>query len=174
MNETNLHDNLPGFDEPLALLRACHKNILAHCDRLEALLAHIDEQGIDDEARKTARDIVRYFSTSARLHHRDEEEDLFPRLNRQSLRIAELIQDLKQEHTRLDQLWEVMVTELKSLPGNGFSDDFLQANRDFCTLSRQHVNRENMEFLPLAASSLSQLDLGEIGASMADRRGVRK
>lgn len=174
MNEENLHDKLPGFDEPLALLRACHKNILAHCDRLEALVLHVAAQGIDDEARKTARDIVRYFSTSARLHHRDEEEDLFPRLNRQSLRIAELIQDLKQEHTRLDQLWEVMVTELKSLPGNGFSDDFLQANRDFCTLSRQHVNRENMEFLPLAASSLSQLDLGEIGASMADRRGIRK
>ena len=174
MNEENLHDKLPGFDEPLALLRACHKNILANCDRLEALVLHVAAQGIDDEARKTARDIVRYFSTSARLHHRDEEEDLFPRLNRQSLRIAELIQDLKQEHTRLDQLWEVMVTELKSLPGNGFSDDFLQANRDFCTLSRQHVNRENMEFLPLAASSLSQLDLGEIGASMADRRGMRK
>ena len=170
MNEENLHDKLPGFDEPLALLRACHKNILAHCDRLEALVLHVEAQGIDDEARKTARDIVRYFSTSARLHHRDEEEDLFPRLNRQSLRIAELIQDLKQEHTRLDQLWEVMVTELKSLPGNGFSDDFLQANRDFCTLSRQHVNRENMEFLPLAASSLSQLDLGEIGESMAARR----
>ena len=174
MNEENLHDKLPGFDEPLALLRACHKNILTHCDRLEALVVHVDQQGVDAEARKTARDIVRYFSTSARLHHRDEEEDLFPRLNRQSLKIAELIRDLKQEHTRLDQLWEVMVTELKSLPGNGFSDDFLQANRDFCTLSRQHVNRENMEFLPLAASSLSQLDLGEIGASMADRRGVRK
>ena len=174
MNEDNLHDSLPGFDEPLALLRACHKNILVHCDRLEALVMHVEAQGIDDEARKAARDIARYFSTSALLHHRDEEEDLFPRLNRQSLKIAELIRDLKREHARLDQLWEVMITELKSLPGNGFSDDFLQANRDFCTLSRQHVNRENMEFLPLAASSLSQLDLGEIGASMAARRGVRK
>ena len=131
------------------------------------------KQGIDDEARKAARDIVSYFSGSALLHHRDEEEDLFPRLNRQSLRIAELIQDLKQEHTRLDQLWENMVTELKPLPDKHFSDGFLQATRNFCTLSRQHVNRENMEFLPLAASSLSQLDLDEIGASMAVRRGVR-
>ena len=174
MNEENLHDKLPGFDEPLALLRACHKNILAHCDRLETLIGHIDEQGIDDEARKTARDIVRYFSTSARLHHRDEEEDLFPRLNRQSLRIAELIHNLKQEHTRLEQLWENMLTELEPLPENRFSDGFLQASRDFCNLSRQHVNRENMEFLPLAASSLSQLELADIGASMAARRGVRR
>jgi hemerythrin-like domain-containing protein len=173
MSNVTMNDELPGFDEPLALLRACHKNILAHCDRLEALLAHIDEQGIDDEARKAARDIVHYFSGSTLLHHRDEEEDLFPRLNRQSLRIAELIQDLKQEHSKLDQLWENMVSELKPLPDQHFSDGFLQATRDFCTLSRQHVNRENMEFLPLAASSLSQLDLDEIGASMAARRGVR-
>jgi len=173
MNKTNLHDDLPGFDEPLALLRACHKNILAHCDRLEALLAHCNEQGIDDEARKAARDIHRYFSTSALLHHRDEEDDLFPRLNRQSLKIAELIRDLKQEHGQLDQLWENMAPALKKLPENGFSDDFLLAAHNFCTLSRQHVNRENMEFLPLAANSLSQLDLGEIGASMAARRGVR-
>jgi len=172
MNEENLHDNLPGFDEPLALLRACHKNILAHCDRLEALVVHIEAQGIDDEARKAARDVARYFSTSAPLHHRDEEEDLFPRLNRQSLKIAELIRDLKQEHARLEQLWEIIVIELKKLPDEQFSDDFLQANRDFCTLSRQHVNRENMEFLPMAASSLSQLELADIGESMAARRGV--
>ncbi len=74
------------------------KTLLDHCDRLENLITHIDTQGIDDDARKAARNIVRYFSTSALLHHRDEEEDLFPRLNRQSIRIAELIRDLKQEH----------------------------------------------------------------------------
>jgi len=174
MNEKNLHDDLPGFDEPLALLRACHKNILAHCDRLEALVVHIGAQGLDDEARKAAGDIVRYFSGSARLHHRDEEEDLFPRLNRQSLKIAELIRDLKQEHARLEQLWEIIATGLKALPDRHFSDDFLRASGDFCTLSRQHVNRENMEFLPLASSSLSQLQLADIGESMAARRGVRK
>lgn len=173
MNEENLHNNLPGFDEPLALLRACHKNILAYCDRLDALVAHVDRQGIDNDARKAARDILRYFSTSALQHHRDEEEDLFPRLNRQSIRIAELIRDLKQEHTKLDQLWENISPELKQLPDKGFSAGFLQAARDFCTLSRQHVNRENMEFLPLASSSLSQLELTDIGESMAARRGVR-
>lgn len=173
MNETNLHENLPGFDEPLALLRACHKNILDHCDRLEGLVSHIDTQGIDDEARQAARNIVRYFSSSARLHHRDEEEDLFPRLNRQSIKIAELIRDLKQEHVKLDQLWDIISPGLKKLPDDNFSDEFLQASRDFCALSRQHVNRENMEFLPLAASSLSELELTDIGESMAARRGGR-
>jgi len=172
MNEASLHENLPGFDEPLALLRACHKNIIAHCDMLDDLLAYINENGIDDEVRKSARGIERYFSTSAVLHHRDEEDDLFPRLNRQSIKIAELIQELKKEHARLDQLWETIAPELKRLP-DSFSNDFMEAARDFCMLSRQHVNRENMEFLPLAAGSLSQLDLGDIGESMAKRRGIK-
>ena len=173
MNEQDLHHELPGFDEPLALLRACHKNITDHCERLENLIIHINAQGIDDEARKAARNIIRYFSTSALLHHRDEEEDLFPRMNRQSIRIAELIRDLKQEHVKLDQLWDIITPELKKLPDENFSDDFLQASSEFCALSRQHVNRENMEFLPLAASSLSELELKDIGESMAERRGVR-
>jgi hemerythrin-like domain-containing protein len=172
MSDTGLPDSLPGFDDPLALLRACHKKIIAHCDMLDDLLTYITEHGIDDEARNSARGIERYFSTSAVLHHRDEEDDLFPRLNRQSIRIAELIQELKKEHTRLDQLWGTIAPQLKRLP-DSFTDDFLEAAGDFCTLSRQHVNRENMEFLPLAASSLSQLYLGDIGESMARRRGVR-
>ena len=173
MNEQDLHHDLPGFDEPLALLRACHRNIIDHCDRLENLVAHVAAQGIDDEARKAARNIVRYFSTSAPLHHRDEEEDLFPRLNRQSIKIAELIRDLKLEHEELDRLWDSISPQLKKLPDDNFSADFLQASSEFCTLSRQHVNRENMEFLPLAANSLSELELTDIGESMAARRGVR-
>ena len=140
---------------------------------LENLITHINAQGIDDEARKAACNIVRYFSTSALLHHRDEEEDLFPRLNRQSIRIAELIRDLKQEHVKLDQLWEVINPELKKLPNDNFSAGFLQASSEFCSLSRQQVNRENREFLTLVANSLSELELKDIGESMAARRGVR-
>ena len=172
MTENRLTDDLPGFDQPLALLRACHEKILAHCDLLEKLIDHMSASGPDDEARKTAGRINRYFSTSAGLHHRDEEEDLFPRLNRQSLKIAELIYGLKKEHEELDTLWKMLAPELKRLPGEAFSEDFSRAAGNFCSLYREHIERENMEFLPLAASSLSQQELAAIGESMAERRGV--
>ena len=172
MTENKRPDDLPGFDEPLALLRACHEKILAHCDLLEGLVAHMAGAGPDTEARKTAERITRYFLTSARLHHRDEEEDLFPRLNRQSLKIAELVYALKKEHEQLETLWETLSPELKRLPGEGFSEEFTRAASDFCGLYIQHIERENMEFLPLATSSLSQQELVEIGESMAERRGV--
>jgi len=171
MTENMLPDELPCFDEPLALLRACHEKILAHCDLLEGLIAHMAGAGPDTGARKTAERISRFFSTSARLHHRDEEEDLFPRLNRQSLKIAELVYALKNERVQLDALWETLSPELKRLPGEAFSDEFTRSASDFCHLYTQHIERENMEFLPLAANSLSQQDLAEIGASMAERRG---
>jgi len=172
MTENRLTNDLPGFDDPLALLRACHEKILAHCALLEGLVAHMVEAGPDDEARKTAQKITRYFSTSTGLHHRDEEEDLFPRLNRQSLKIAELVHVLKKEHEQLETLWGVLSPGLKRLPVEGFSEEFTRAADDLCSLYRQHIERENMEFLPLAVNSLSQQELAEIGESMAERRGV--
>ena len=172
MTEYGLTNDLPGFDDPLALLRACHDKILMHCDLLEGLLTHMLEAGPDSEARKSAERISRYFSTSAELHHRDEEDDLFPRLNRQSLKIAELIHTLKNEHEQLKTLWATLSPELKQLPAEGFSKEFTRTANDFFSLYQQHIERENMEFLPLAANSLSQQELAEIGETMAERRGV--
>lgn len=172
MTEYGLTNDLPGFDDPLALLRACHEEILMHCDLLEGLLTHMLEAGPDSEARKSAERISRYFSTSAELHHRDEEDDLFPRLNRQSLKIAELIHTLKNEHEQLKTLWATLSPELKQLPAEGFSKEFTRTANDFFSLYQQHIERENMEFLPLAANSLSQQELAEIGETMAERRGV--
>jgi len=173
MSEQGLPETLPGFDDPLALLRACHEKMLAHCDLLDALLEQARSGELDDAARKAAQDITRYFSSSAPLHHRDEEEDLFPRINRQSLRIAELVHNLKREHQELESLWAAILPELRRIPGDGFSESFLETAARFSELTRQHVSRENMELLPLVASSLSARELGYIGEAMAQRRGVR-
>ena len=170
MNSTGLPDTLPGFDDPIGLLRACHEKMQAHCELLATLL---DKHDLDDEAREAARKVSRYFSQSAPLHHRDEEEDLFPRINRQSLKVAELVHGLKKEHETLDALWDRLAPELKKLPADGFSDAFKQSALEFSTLCREHIARENRELLPLASNSLSQQALAEIGESMAARRGVK-
>jgi hemerythrin-like domain-containing protein len=164
MND-DLPNDLPGFDDPIGLLRACHVKILAHCNMLERLLDTPDPQ--------VAAQVHRYFTRSAPLHHQDEEEDLFPRINRQSLKIAELVHTLKKEHGELNHLWGIIAADLKQLPQDGFSDDFINAAREFCRINRAHVTVENAELLPLAAGILSQQDLGAVGETMAARRGVR-
>ena len=159
-----LQEQLPGFDDPIGLLRACHEKILAHCDLLEGLLETADKD--------TARQVHRYFSTSALLHHRDEEEDLFPRINGQSLKIAELVHNLKKEHQELDRLWGRIAADLKSLSAEGFSADFKATAGEFCRINRAHIALENTELLPMAAGILSREELGAVGETMAARRGV--
>lgn len=165
MSNNGFPEPLPGFDDPIGLLRACHKKMLAHCELLEGL------PGAPDTA--VAQQVLRYFSTNALTHHRDEEEDLFPRLNRQSMKLADLVHRLKREHTELDRLWADIATGLRQIATTHDEPAFSEAVSVYCALLRDHITRENAEFLPLAASSLSQAALGEIGEAMAARRGVR-
>jgi hemerythrin-like domain-containing protein len=173
MEDKGLPETLPGFDQPLELLRACHTKILAHCELLEQLVAAIGNAGKEEEVRGAARQVMTYFSTSARLHHQDEEIDLFPLLTRQSLKLADLVHGLKQEHRELDALWETIAADLKR--PQDVADHAALADRvhAFCELNRRHVRRENKEFLPRAESSLSSRQLQDIGVAMAARRGVR-
>ena len=173
MEEKGLPESLPGFDQPLALLRACHTKILAHCDLLEQLVENIGNAGKEEENRSAARRIMTYFSTSARHHHQDEEIDLFPLLMRQSLKLADLVHGLKQQHRELDDLWEAIAADLKRM--QDITDHAALAGRvrSFCELNRRHTRLENMELLPRAESILSSRQLKDIGAAMAARRGVR-
>ena len=125
-SDTGLPENLPGFDDPIGLLRACHEKMLHHCDLLDSLTGRND---FDTDAREAARNIMRYFTQSAPQHHRDEEEDIFPRINRLSLKTAELIHNLKKEHDTLDALWKKLEPGLKKLPDDGFSDEEIDTLR---------------------------------------------
>ena len=173
MHEPSQSDNQPGFDQPLALLRACHARMLDHCELLEQLVEHLSNEAIDTETGSAARAVMAYFSSSALQHHQDEEDDLFPLLARQSLKLADLVHSLRQEHAELDNLWQALEPDLLRFPDVADRDSFAKTAGRYCELSRQHVRRENMEFLPLVESSLSSAQLRDIGAAMAERRGVR-
>ena len=170
----SLVSELPDFDDPLGVLRACHERMLSHCDMLRKLPGHIVDHGVDDEARSAISRIVTYFSTSAVHHHQDEEVDVFPILNRQSLKLADIVYRLKKDHEKLDQLWQQLSGDLKkpaALPGN---TDFADHVAAFCTAYTEHIKAENEELLSMAQHILSQKQLQEIGKRMARRRGLRR
>jgi len=66
------------YDNPLALLHACHGKILAQCVTLQKLSSHLNSNGCDLQAQQAAQKILHYFDTSGQFHHQDEEENLFP------------------------------------------------------------------------------------------------
>jgi hemerythrin-like domain-containing protein len=163
-------DPAPDFSDPLGMLRACHQRMLGQCELLEKLAAHIDKNGVDDDARKAARQVYRYFSTSAVFHHDDEEEDLFPKVGRSSLKMAEVVHQLRQEHENIDQLWKDLAPMIEQPANIGDTQLFNQLVNGFCEAYRKHIRFEEEEFLDRAQHMLSSQDLEKMGKSMKQRR----
>ena len=161
---------LPSFDDPVAMLRACHERMLAHCELLEKLIGHVAEKGPDMEAGSAAGKVLRYFSTAAKHHHQDEEQDLFPLLARQSMKTADLVFALRKEHEQLDALWNDLAPALRKVQDIEGNETFARQAAEFCQLTRDHIQRENRELLTLAQHSLSDKQLKEIGKEMEKRR----
>ncbi|MDT8388261.1 MAG: hemerythrin domain-containing protein [Thiogranum sp.] len=167
-------DPAPDFNDPLGLLLACHQRILSRCEMLEKLVPHIAEHGVDNEARSTIRNISQYFSTAAVHHTQDEEVDLFPVLNRQSLKLADIVYRLHKQHAELQILQDRILAALKNssaLPGNA---DFADAVGQFCALYREHIKSEEKELFSIARHILSSQQIEDLGDAMARRRRVRR
>ncbi len=161
----------PDFSDPLGLLRACHQRILAHGATLERLVEHLRTHGVDSDARKAAGQVHRYFSTAGRHHHQDEEQDLFPILARQSLKLADRVHRLRREHQQMDALWARLGPELERLGNISDLDAFGRLVDEFVEAYRGHIERENEELLDVAQHVLSTEQLKKLGRSMAERRG---
>lgn len=166
----SLIPQLPDFDDPLGVLRACHQRMLAQCDTLEKLPAHIAAHGVDDQACSAINRLVTYFSSSAVHHHQDEEQDLFPLLDRQSPKLDDLVYRLKQDHEQLDQLWTTLLADLETPASLAGNVQFAQHASAFCAAYRAHIEIENQQLLDMARQILSSKQLHELGTAMARRR----
>lgn len=169
-------DMAAGFDAPLDLLQACHGRIAQQCATLEKLLAHLGRHGADAAASRTAAGILKYFRQAAPLHHRDEEEDLFPRmlarLDREHATLAELTALLQAQHRTLDDLWARLEGILERLAQGRSAALPAALAADFISRNRAHLELENGRILPAARRLLTTADLGEIGQAMRARRGL--
>lgn len=163
----------PDFSDPLGMLRACHERVLKHCNTLENLAAHLADKGLDQDAKEAAAQVHKYFSQAAKHHHQDEEQDVFPRLARQSLKLADLIHQLKQEHEQLDALWAELAPLLARPANITDHDSFTALSQQFADAYRGHVRRENEDLLDIAKHIFGSDELKQIGEKMAARRGVQ-
>ena len=55
-----------GFEQPFAMLQACHERVLRTLALLARLRTHVLQHGVDDDARQAARDVQRYFDIACR------------------------------------------------------------------------------------------------------------
>ncbi|SFZ73422.1 hemerythrin domain-containing protein [Chitinimonas taiwanensis] len=161
----------PGFDEPIALLTACHDKVRRFASLSLKLDEHLSRRGQDEEAAQAAANILRYFDMAAPLHHADEEDDLFPALR--ELDDPALNADLARieaEHASLDVLWQAVRPWLQAIADHGVPlrpAELAAFARDYPA----HAAREEALLYP-AARQLSPTTLARIGQNMRARRGA--
>jgi hemerythrin-like domain-containing protein len=166
-----------GFEVPLEMLAACHLRVQDQCSTLLRLAPHIAAQGSDRPAREAATAVMRYFDTSARHHHDDEERDLFPALiesmaGSDAVCLRELTAALTAEHRELDARWQALRAVLVQVAAGQAVQLALEDVSSFAAAYEQHIAREEAELLPMARRLLGDAELDRIGLAMRTRRAV--
>jgi hemerythrin-like domain-containing protein len=168
-----------GFEAPLEMLAACHGRVERQCQTLLRLVPHLAANGPDQAAREAAQSVMRYFDTSARHHHADEEEDLFPALLQTAsdaglTPLRELIDALRAQHRELEQVWGQLRRKLEGILIGTTSELAADEVGRLVELYRGHIACEEEELLPLAARLLRDSQLDIVGRAMRLRRGIKE
>lgn len=166
-----------GFDQPLAVLRACHERIQRQCLTLQRLEAHLAQHGADEQARQAAQAVMRYFDIAGVHHHADEEDDLFPLLRAHvdqpgHADVLAAIEALEQDHRRMEQAWADLRVALQGLIDGDVTAYRAAQVHEFVELYRQHIELEERAVYDPGEPMLTTAELTRLGQSMAQRRGV--
>jgi len=167
-----------GFDQPYAMLHACHERVQRTLALLQRLLDYIQTHGHDAQSRSAATDVLRYFDQAAPQHHEDEERHVFPLLlahGDATMRTA--VQQLQSEHTVMADLWMQIRPSLlrwresEDASCHTLPDETLRtAVARWCALYAQHIQREEDAAFPAAQALMNEAALRHMGADMQARR----
>lgn len=167
-----------GFDDPLAMLEACHERVRRSLERLERIGERAAQRRVDAAVREAAADVLRYFDIAAPHHHEDEERHVFPLVLGAcaDAAVCDAVRALQRQHDEMRSIWATLRGPLQALAGGNdaaFDAASRAAAAEFVALYRRHAAVEETLVFPFAAARLDEAALARIGAEMAARRGVR-
>ncbi|WP_427912442.1 hemerythrin domain-containing protein [Ramlibacter sp. MMS24-I3-19] len=176
----SLHELVPspaaGFDEPFAMLDACHERIQRTLELLRRLRVHVAARGADDQARQAARDVLRYFDIAAPQHHLDEERHVLPALRASGdPALTGLATRLHDDHGRMEASWAQARSILEAFADGrvaGFDASQDEVLQTFSALYAGHLEAEERIGFPAAAARLDASALGAMSNDMRQRRGA--
>lgn len=128
--------------------------------------------------REEATVIVSFLTRDLVLHHVDEDEDLFPAVQRRALPEDELepiVERLTADHTKASAWIDAIRAELtRPLDGDHLqvSAHGADAMLAYATSEHRHLSIENSIVLVIARRRLTTSDLNALSRSMKARRGL--
>ncbi len=122
-------------------------------------------------------ELLGFLSQDLVLHHKDEEEDLFPTLRKRCKPqdgVDAILAELVRDHATEGFLMRDIVADLHRVVKRQDLETpsrFFVSLRLFAEGQQRHLSWENEVVLPLAKRRLTEIDLETLGRSMLARRG---
>jgi hemerythrin-like domain-containing protein len=167
-----------GFDEPFAMLDACHERVRRTLALLERLRQYLLVHENDNDARDAARDVLRYFAMAAPAHHEDEERHVVPLLRQSGEeRLVQAAQRILEDHAEIRSSWCDLEPMLVGVVAGIVPDarSLAEAVARFARVHDGHLALEDDVAFP-AAFQFQVLKgaeaLADMGREMARRRMV--
>ena len=172
-----LFEPVPGFDQPIAVLKHCHDRIRKQIRTMQNLVPHLPEFGLTQQAKQGAHAILQYFEKAAPQHHADEEDDLFPMLQvvaagGDAALLTELIPQIMREHEQLAHAWQVLERQLIPIAAGESAILSSENVQHFAALYAAHMEKEETQIAPMAKRILSAEQMRQLGNAMSIRRGI--
>ncbi|MEP1535635.1 MAG: hemerythrin domain-containing protein [Paracoccaceae bacterium] len=157
--------------KPLEFINEDHMRERQICTMLDEIA------GAKTPSLESATDAFRFLSKELPLHLRDEEEDLFPLLQRRCApedEIDKVVSRLLSDHMHAAEDTPPVITILERL-GHGAGELTARERESlkaFAKHSRRHLILENAIILPFARLRLTERDLETLCLGMCQRRGI--
>ena len=180
-NASSLFTPIPGFDQPIAVLKHCHDRIRKQIGTMQKLLSYLPQHGADIDAQQAAKSILQYFNKAAPNHHADEEIDLLPMLQASATGddaalLTQLLPLILQEHQQMDAAWQVLDRQLQQIAaGKNAGTGSHLSKQDvghFAELYAGHLQKEETHIAPMAMRLFSAAQMAQLGEAMRLRRAI--
>jgi hemerythrin-like domain-containing protein len=164
-----------GFDDPIGMLKDCHRRIESFLGILCGVVDRAQGRSLSDEERDAIRAALQYFRTGGQRHTADEEESLFPRLRKSNAKSFEEIDRLEDDHHEANDL-HGSVERLYSawIESDGLGLEEVQQLRSQTTRLKQlysdHIQVEETIVFARAIQVLDSYAIAAIGTEFRFRR----
>jgi iron-sulfur cluster repair protein YtfE (RIC family) len=170
---------LAGFDQPIELLKDCHRRIEHFLGVLQVMVERFGAGLLPDEGRRGLEAALDYFSHSAPRHTSDEEQSLFPRMrqgtNAQARAVMDELDRLEGDHRRADARHDQVDKLGRAWLATGYLDESQRTTmrvllNELVALYTAHIRLEEERVFEVAAETLTASELAEVGVEMRQRR----
>jgi hemerythrin-like domain-containing protein len=168
--EFKFTDPATDFSNGLQVISDYHQDFLARGLQLVELAKEIKKQGMTEQLANLCMEMYCHYSHATHLHHKDEEEGLFPILVDQSSLVIGMIERLMLDHEEIEKSWSALSSRLGNPEQITNFDHFLHLTIEFEKILREHLTREDEDFLPPIKKILTTEQLKEAGKKMSEIR----